>query len=165
SGGPIYTDYQCFEASHYLFLDGSGGMHALGLGAQSAPPNFSGCPGTPTSAGGDAQFYGTLVSGSSTVFGLPAQVSDKAGTVYYFNSMPGQFGTTRSGVPAYIEDRNGNIVTATQNANPTSFSFTDTFGRPIISVNGFGPSGSTNTVTAGNLRYLVTWETVSGTPY
>ena len=164
--GPIYTDYPCYETSNYLFAEGTGGIHSLGLGAQvvgTPPPG--GCPGAPTGAGGDSAFFGKLVpiAGTSNFQSVPVTVYDKAGTIYYFTSLPGSSptSTTVSGVPTYIEDRNGNKITATQNGN-TSFSFTDTIGRTAVSVPAFGPSGATNTISVGGLNYQVTWKTVTG---
>ena len=165
NGQPVYTYYPCNYESSYLFRDASGGTHAMGVGAlwTSNPPP-GGCIGGPSVTGGDAQTKATLTTdGQGQVFALPATVFDAAGTVYYFPTLPGGgFPTSSvfSGVPAYIEDRNGNKVTATQNGN-TSFSFTDTLGRTLISVNGFGPSGATNTLTFPGMSYQVTWKTAT----
>jgi hypothetical protein len=63
-GTPIYTGYPCNYYSNYLFSDGSGGLHSLGLGTvfpEPTPPP-GGCPGSPapSGAGGDADVYATL---------------------------------------------------------------------------------------------------------
>ena len=51
-GTPIYTDYPCNDFSNYLFSDGTGGMHSLGLGAQVAPnpPSALAAPANETPA-------------------------------------------------------------------------------------------------------------------
>jgi RHS repeat-associated protein len=167
---PIYTYYPCNYQSDYLLHDLSGGTHALGVGvtwSNNPPPGD--CPGASVASSGDqnvaAQLPYTPASGSNPAIyaPLPATVYDEAGTIYYFSSLPGggfPTSSTISGLPTYIEDRNGNKVMSTQNGN-TSFTFTDTAGRAVVSVNGFGPTGTTNTVSAGGLTYSVTWKTIS----
>jgi hypothetical protein len=70
-----------------------------------------------------------------------------------------------SALPDYIEDRNGNkIIVDDQSLHggaAGAFSMTDTAGRPSISSSGFGPSGTTNTVTVGGLPYKVAWTTIT----
>jgi RHS repeat-associated protein len=167
-GTPIYTGYPCNYYSNYLFSDGTGGIHSLGLGTvfpEPTPPP-GGCPGSPapSGAGGDADVYAILQPDPGEAFySVPVSVNDKAGTVYYFASLSaaGSDGNASlfSGPPTYIEDRNGNKVTTTLNGS--ALTFTDTLGRSAVSTNGFGPSGTTNTVSAGGLSYQVTWTTVS----
>lgn len=108
NGSPIFTDYPCYETSNYLFSDGTGGIHSLGLGTQSVnTPPPGGCPDTPGSSGasGDAQVYGTLLPNGAGDFQLvPITVYDKAGTVYSFPALPGggfSNTTTNSGLPVY----------------------------------------------------------------
>ncbi len=66
-------------------------------------------------------------------------------------------------LPNYIEDRNGNRIVSSSSGSGSSFafSFTDTLGRTLISSNGFGPSGTTNTLSVANLTYQITWKTTS----
>jgi len=61
-GNPVYTDYPCFESSNYLFTDGAGGTHELGLGSQTSPqPPTGGCPDSPgpSPTGGDGEVWAT----------------------------------------------------------------------------------------------------------
>jgi len=155
-----YPDfYTCQTYSAYTFSDGSGSQHALNLGTQFGPGGP--CPQTPISSGGDQQVKAWIPATQNNPGGWTPTVSTADGTVYTFSS----FGTGQGWNQQYyalassIEDRNGNIVTTTANSNGTSFK--DTAGRTVISFNGFGPSGTTNTLTFSGLTYQATWKTIT----
>ena len=153
--GPIYTNYPCYYATNYVFRDLSGGLHSLNLGSLtwgSIPPP-GGCPWGgpgPAGGGGDAQFFGVLPISQGNVTPGPVTVYDTAGTVY---------------TPTYIEDRNGNRVVLTgstttnnQGMYITSYTaVTDTLGRTLISGNGIGAAGTTQTVVIAGQTYRITW--------
>jgi hypothetical protein len=63
-------------------------------------------------------------------------------------------------LPDFIEDRNGNQITITDNSNG-AFTVTDTLGRPAIQSNGFGSNGNTVTVDGLGGNYTVDLGTVS----
>jgi RHS repeat-associated protein len=154
--------YTCLTFTNYLFSDSFGVQHALGLGFQGNAGNL--CGRTPVTSGADQQVKAWLppYNGYPTAFGFsPVTVATADGTVYTFN----EFGNNLIGsnqtyyaLVQSIEDRNGNIINATDNGNG-NFVFTDTAGRTVISANGFGPSGTTNTLTFSGLTYQLTWKT------
>jgi hypothetical protein len=144
----------------------------LGLGTQLSFGNGP-CqgPGSPSRVGEDSEFEGTLPNSfpdntnPSNPAANPVTVFAKDGTMYSFPTtshtsvINGVFnGSTM--LASSIEDRNGNLITGTDSGN-SAFSYLDTAGRTVISTNGFGPSGTTNTVTVGGLAYHATWKTVT----
>ena len=71
------------------------------------------------------------------------EVADADGTVYTFlDTAQTHTGTggTGSSLPSTIEDRNGNILTFTDQ-NSGVFHVTDTAGRTLLSSSGFGTTG------------------------
>jgi len=156
------TEVDCTFFSAYTFTDASGTGHNLGLGSvsQSGPGVVTGsypC-GTPITLGGDSQVLAYSNGGNSG----PGQiyVQDKDGTTYIFSGT-----AIVSGTPAVsVEDRNGNEITLTE---PSSgiygypLGYTDSLGRPVVSVTGSGQSGTQDTATVGGLAYEVAWTTVS----
>ncbi len=167
-GGNYPTYFDCGTFSNYMFTDPSGGQHALSLGTQ-----FSGsagtCPGSgfSNSQGGDAAVRATLPNTHPDNYNpdatpaFPVTVYTDNGTVYTF-PFPPHFlsGQVYVGFPSSIEDRNGNLISITDNNNG-SFVYRDSAGRSVISSNGFGPSGTTNTVSVSGGTYQVTWKTIS----
>jgi hypothetical protein len=91
-------------------------------------------------------------------------VYDADGTMY--TGLPVDGGTpgspTGGGLAGLIKDRNGNEIIIT-NSGGGVFSIQDTLGRQVLSSSGFGPSGSTNSLSVSGLTnpYEITWETVS----
>ena len=162
TAGTYPNFYTCVVSTNYMFSDASGGQHALGLGTKN-PPSGENCPNPPVSTGGDPQVGASIGATVQNPNLTNPTVFTGDGTVY-------RFGATGEGSQAYngqgyflansIEDRNGNIVTGTDNGGG-SFVFKDTAGRTLISSNGFGPSGTTNSVSFSGLDYQVTWKTVS----
>jgi hypothetical protein len=153
----------CNFYSNYTFTDLSGAGHNLLLGWVSSTPVATnttvaggGC-GSITASAGDAE---VTASGPTTnwEFGAPAiYVYDAAGTTYTFYSpAPAPY------PPSSIEDRNGNeINTFTWPASGYPLGYTDTLGRPVVSVTGTGASGTTDTVQIGGLSYGVQWTSVA----
>jgi RHS repeat-associated protein len=162
--------YQCQTYSNYMFVDPSGGQHALVIGTQYSQ-DAGQCPGPggPASTGGDPQVQASLPLtypdphyNPTATAAWPITVLTNDGTDYNFPEPSHLLGgsTQTYGLPAYIEDRNGNKVTTTDNNNG-NFVFMDTAGRQAISSSGFGPSGTTNTVSVSGLTYNVTWKTTT----
>jgi hypothetical protein len=165
TAGNSPNTYNCNTWSNYMFVDPSGGQHALRLATQYSSTQGA-CPwgGLSIQSSGDAQVEGQLPqvhpdpdNPSATTF-EPVNVLTGDGTVYTFPSLAHGVATSNIyvGLPSLIEDRNGNQITVTDNNNGI-FAFTDTAGRTIISSNGFGPSGATNSLSFSNLNYQVTW--------
>jgi RHS repeat-associated protein len=166
------SSYTCNSWSNYMFYDPAGGRHALNLGTQlsggAGPCNG---PGSTSGAGGDSNFKGVLPNSfPDPMNGInnapnPVTVFAKDGTVYTFPAPSHNItinGSTNGifGLATTIEDRNGNQITSSDTGNGV-FNFVDTTNRQIISSNGFGPTGTTNTVTVGGLAYQVTWKTIT----
>ena len=164
TAGDYPNFYTCVVSTNYMFSDGSGGQHALGLGTKN-PPLGGNCPNPPVSSGGDAQVKASIPATVQNPNLATPTVFTGDGTVYQFSGR-GEGSQAYNGqgylLASSIEDRNGNIVTGTDNG-AGSIVFKDTAGRTLISSNGFGPSGTTNTVSVSGLSYQVTWKTVSAT--
>ena len=152
--------YSCNLISSWMFRDATGGMHSLGLGTLFSPdgPCLDGYGG----AGGDPQVSATLPNPNTSADQTPYPpspyklvVSSEDGTIYNFDVAWGNGTTQIFTLPSSIEDRNGNQVVSASNG------FTDTLGRSVISWSGFGPSGSTNSLSVGGLSYQVAWKTTS----
>jgi hypothetical protein len=158
--GPTWT---CSYSSSYMFQDASGGRHPLFLGAGSVVYESGSNVCNPSqTTGGDETTVATL--SVSAGYAIGATVSDPDGTVYRFSNPANHFqGNYESytDLPSSIEDRNGNIIVITDNNNG-AFTIADSVGRTAISSSGFGPSGTTNTISVSGFTqpYQITWETV-----
>ena len=167
---PVYTVYNCYYATNYTFREASGGVHSLYLGAawrdtSNEPPS---CEAPSPAVGGDIEVSGSLTQPAATGPGamdLPAAVYDNDGTVYTFPTITASTENpiTYFSLPSTIEDRNGNVVKLTTSGSGASLSLavTDTAGRPAVSILGFGPSGTTNSVTTPEGTYQITWTTTT----
>jgi len=157
----------CYIYANYMFFDPSGGPHALNLAsAPSVGPSPSECTqgGGYNNPSGDGVVYAFL----PVLYGGPNNGNDPAetplivytgdGTVYQFPYFVDETLGVPFALPATIEDRNGNVVVVKDNGN-ANFTFTDTAGRIVVSSNGMGPGGTTNTLSFSGLNYEVTWET------
>lgn len=176
--GTYPSYYNCDTYTGYIFTDPAGGRHALGLGTQYSA-GVGGCPnsGNSLGSGGDPQVYATLsgthpdptYNPSAWGGGAPTAVYTDDGTVYIpgavTHNIAASFSTVTYSLPGQIEDRNGNVIVvhdgASQNNTGVSFSITDTAGRTALSASGFGPSGTTNTITVAGSTYQLTWKTTS----
>lgn len=163
---PIYEYHPCLYTAGYTFRDLSGGLHSLGLGSVTQYSDHTWelygahCRYSPVTSGGDPQVYAILNDYTPAMSGypgtpvtsnaFPVTVYDASGTTYYFDANYG------GGIPNFIEDRNGNKITATLSGN--GFTFTDPLGRAVLSASGFG---SADTVTFGGQNYAVTWTSVT----
>jgi RHS repeat-associated protein len=158
----------CYYATDFMFQDATGGRHALGLavGGMFQLGNQQVQCGLNVSTGGDQQFYATTPPGCNTV---DCQLVVEAVTVYdadgtMYVGLPSNSGPagTGGGLASLIRDRNGNEITITDSHGGV-FTMKDTLGRQVLSSSGFGPSGSTNTVSISGLanQYQISWETVS----
>jgi len=149
----------CTFSSNYVFQDSGGGRHDLSLGAASYESGtLNSLCGSPVINGGDPQLTAALLTTPTAGDSSPITVvADADGTAYYFaNTLREPVGNGNSSLPTFIEDRNGNQMVPRDNGNGV-FTFTDTAGRPVISSNGFGGAGATNSITIGGLIYQVTW--------
>lgn len=161
TGYPTFT-YTCNYYTDYMLMDLTGQDHALNI--SPIQPNDNGScqyitgasPPNPHNflSGGDDFVLATSQSMTSSA---PAAVTvaDADGTIYYFSN----FASTVAGwysLPAWIEDRNGNKVSFTNNGGGT-FTVSDTVGRSSIASSGFGSSGNTVTVDGLSSPYTITW--------
>ena len=165
----------CDNWSNYMFSDGSS-QHSLGLATQVPEGNNTCTLAGDTRQSGDAEVQGYLFGNADPYFNplapnpSPLVASTADGTLYTFpnfshvsDTSPGVY----SGLPSKIEDRNGNLITVTDNDSTLlhssldhtwgSFTFTDTAGRTLINSNGFAPIDGINTVTVSGTSYVVSW--------
>jgi hypothetical protein len=158
----------CSDVTNYMFSDPSGGQHSLGLATQHW--SSGGAPGAgdyncpyskySVTTGGDGVVAASLPAiysdpdNPQAPASAPVKIFTSDGTIYTFPFTTNSFYSS----PSTIEDRNGNIATISDNGKGT-FTVQDTSGRPVISSNGFGPAGATNTLTIGGLIYKVVWTT------
>jgi RHS repeat-associated protein len=167
SGPPANNSWTCYYSVNFMLQDANGGRHPYAVGVASIvyENGYNVCnPDTNFHIGGDEQT--TILLNASQGILNSATATDRDGTVYNFgypqNHSQGNYNLYTS-LPTYIEDRNGNklIVNDTTTNNLGIFSMTDTVGRTVISSSGFGPSGTTNTVSVAGLSspYQITWET------
>lgn len=165
-GNPIYSVYTCGNVGSYVMQDLSGVTHSLGISARvglTDPANY--CGAFSSSPASDGKAEGFIGAPGGSQFYLPSiTANDDVGTVYKFSTFKPDTHSTDpnsyAALPDTIEDRNGNIATLAINAS-NAVTVTDSSGRTSISTSGFGPSGSTNTVTVSAETYQVTWRTVS----
>jgi RHS repeat-associated protein len=176
----------CSITTSYIFTDPSGGRHAFGIGhVDNYETSVNGIDyncalsSLPGSAG-DGQYQAALVGAVTSNLnpnpdtdGNPTIV-DADGTVYSFGSGWGcgkdSSGSYQNyGLPASIEDRNGNLVTisTTYGQNSiclgSSFSVVNALGT-IISASNFGQSPTTVAILGlPSPSYTLTWESSSPT--
>ena len=150
------------DTSNYTFQDPSEERHSLYLAS-----NNHQCGNSTYTTGGDSRYYGWFAGTGTGGWNPALTVSDVDGTVFQFaNPMRHEVGGYWSALPDYIEDRNGNQATVynagLHGGTVGAFTITDPAGRTSISANGFGPSGSTNTLTfSGSSTYRIAWETIA----
>jgi hypothetical protein len=169
--GSYPNTYSCSTFSNYMFSDISGGQHPLGLATQYSGAHVGPCTksGFSAAGGGDPEVLATVpnthpdpdYNPDANASG-PVTVYTADGTVYTFNNLAHSVANSPAvfSLPSTVEDRNGNIVTFTDNRNG-NFSVQDSAGRAVISSSGFGPSGTTNTLSIGGLSYQVVWTTTT----
>jgi len=150
---------KCNYYSNFVFQDATGGRHPLFVSFIASPTNCqNGIPIIPVQvlSGGDDYYQATL---SSTTL----LVADAHGTTYtipYVSGVKAGSFNTYSILPSSIEDTNGNVINI--HASPSPITATDTLGRTLLSVSGFGStSGDTVTVAGLPNPYTVTWGTNS----
>jgi len=167
-GSPPQSTWTCGYETNFMFQDANGGRHPLRLGSAyivyaNGDPDV--CDPTVPN-GGDEETVATLLNATQS-FPSTATVSDRDGTIYYFSYILNHGETSGStDLPSYIEDRNGNRIVITDTTSPNNsgtFSIADTANRTVISSSGFGPSGTTNSISVSGLTqpYKITWETVN----
>lgn len=155
---------QCPTQTGYTFQDSTGSIYSLGLITFDQMYRYQGiypCHGELDTTSGGSDFYGAQLPSTNGYRGN-LSITDAHGTVFNFNRNIG-CDQTESDVmiPASIEDRNGNEITISQaNGCGTSFNATDTLGRTVLSISGFGTSGNTVAVSGLSQPYTVTWSSV-----
>ena len=167
--------YDCYYLTDYMLTDLGGQAHPINISPIESltlptcagignPPVTGVRPDEHLSGTGDGfQAVTSTYVGGSPLHPPPVAAADPDGTVYYFSNS-----ATRShfivntsgwsGLPDWIEDRNGNMVTFTDNGGG-SFSVTDTLDRPVLSSSGFGSTGNTITISGISNPYTITWGT------
>jgi RHS repeat-associated protein len=153
----------CYVDNDYVFNDAGGGRHSFRM--DIALTAGQACRGYVSHLqGSDPQFQATLTAPPSET----ATLTDNDGTFYQFTS-PGtnyasdDAGEYYSALPAYVQDRNGNQITITDDGNG-AFSYQDTAGRTVLSSSGFGATGNTVTVSSVSGNYSLTWQPFSLNP-
>jgi hypothetical protein len=155
---PNGTTISCPTISDYMFQDPSGGRHALHLATAYSSTDC----GNRTNYvnGGDDFFAASLPNCPTYRTGLCSlvNIADRDGTVFTYDQPRDHLATGGYGssLPSSLEDRNGNVITVTDNGNG-AFAMTDTAGRTSISSSGFGVSGNTLTVSGLTSPYTVFW--------
>ena len=157
--------YTCDYYTDYVFHGAAGDNHALYL-AVFSPGTYPACesyfPLVQRLTGGDDLLQ--AVASNTT---NPVPVVDADGTVYsfpYFGSEPDPNDSSGySSLPTSIEDRNGNVITVTDNGGG-GFTVTDTLKRQLIKASSFGSSSGDTIQVAPfpSASYSVTWGTASG---
>lgn len=149
----------CTAVTDYMFTDPSGGRTPLFLASGSGDD----CPGLWYGTGGQGPILANL---NSSTYALT--VTDGDGSLYQFqgpvHAGSGPSGNTTTTVASSITDRNGNIITLSDQGNG-AITATDTMGRSVVSASGFGIVGSstTNTISVAGTPapYQVSWETLN----
>jgi RHS repeat-associated protein len=179
-GVPAY----CYYLSGYSFRESTGESVPLYLSLVGPDPSPS-IPGYICTQGFLTQsFYNTTIvsaslssnSGVSVPEGegngtpaLMATVSDPDGTIYNFSTYSPHYSgsqTAWAALPTFIEDRNGNKETISDNLTNCSISgpcsgtvlVNDTLGRQALAINGFGTTGNTISVAGIASSYVINWE-------
>lgn len=158
AGGPVKQTVQptvsggqpCIYYVNWSFFDSQGGRHALKGLSTTDPSNPTNCRTSTPGAGGD-EYYGGSVPAASTTASQGLVVRDTEGTTYDFTG-------TNWGVPAKIEDRNGNYLTL--GGGPSGEMVWDTLGNPVVSVSVVNANTTTVTLSSGQ-SYTIQWETGS----
>ena len=161
---PGQSPNTCNAYSDYVFEDPQGTRHALGLATSQQGP-YGYCAGYPNyPAGGDDEVRAAL-PGCPTSEGQSlcnaVAVADADGTAYLYsspmnevvgaNALVGSQPHFGASLPYTVEDRNGNILTFTDNGGG-AFAVKDTLNRAVLSSSGFGSTG--NTVTVLGCRHI-----------
>lgn len=179
-GVPAY----CYYLSGYSFREPTGESVPLYLSLVGPDPSPS-IPGyICTQQSLTQSFYNTnlvsaSLSSSSGVTvpegegnGTPAvmaTVSDPDGTIYNFSTYSPHYSgsqTAWAALPTFIEDRNGNKETISDNLTNCSITgpcsgtvlVNDTLGRQAFAINGFGTTGNTISVAGIASSYVINWE-------
>src|SRR6266849_97769 len=191
SGGSTATT--CQSVDGYIFTDMEGTLHPLGINISPQGPNglVQGCVESPASTwpqsipqNTDGTVTATTGWNQWPFLGLSppgVKVFNHDGLMYSFpNTKPhwqGKFYPTQleqndtnsnspSGLPDFIETRNGNKLIFTDDdgnlLSSGAFHITDTLGRVAVSTSSFGsPSGDTISVSGLAQPFKLTWGTVS----
>jgi hypothetical protein len=169
SGGPVETSYPptqengppqqpCNVYSNWSFFDPAGSRDPL---SEMITISTAGNPTCNQQSimeldyGGDLDYGGSVPPNTATPNGLTVTARD--GTRFLFAGGDGLF-------PTKVEDRNGNIIQISDtrtNGQVTQVNETDTLGRPLLSLVGFGTTGNTVSVAGVVQPYSLSWESQS----
>src|SRR6266542_657580 len=160
SRDPNHPGY-CSIDTGFVFTDSASSRSALSLSLANVTlcGSMNIVPQTFYTANNDS-FYKAWTQNGAVDASVPFYVTNASGTLFHFPFLLG-YGCIRGcNVPDYIEDRNGNKVTLTENPS-TGFPLTvkDTTGRTLLSMPGFGNSGDTVSVSGDSAPYTVQWQT------
>lgn len=170
--GPPPTTYSCYYYYSYVMQDWAGSAHTLGSmnGFQNPNDGSTGCNQITSSSnsdltGRDDFFQGVTTIPTNPYWPDPVTVAGPDGTIYHFT-----FSTTNNGNGVYsywgaansIEDRNGNLLTASfqRGTNGVPYgTLQDTVGRSIAVS---APSNNSNTISVTGLSnsYIQNWASV-----
>jgi len=171
------STFVCHGRDNFVLQDAAGNRRNLGLSYynQNAYCQNSQAVQTLTSLYGKllAQTSGTWTQTANNDLGSvnPVTVTEADGISYNFGpaSAPGDYTcsgspcTATTYPPGSVNDANGNGVsisfTAGSQSNP-ALSYTDSIGRPVLSIPTFGANPDTITVYGYANPYKVTWTTV-----
>jgi RHS repeat-associated protein len=144
----------CQTTTGFVLQDATGGRHSLNVAhILNTSTNCTGYPldQVEKDIGGDDYYQASLL------FGTLPSVTSAAGTNYSFPAAGvASSGDITAELPTSIEDSNGNIVLFHTGSN-SSFTETDTMGRPVVSTSGFGHTGDTVTVSGVASPFTLTW--------
>jgi hypothetical protein len=157
--------FYCPIHSGFVFQNGSGDRHALGLVTEQVVDQ---CPTNGQHLSVQGLAYEASATGFNPSMADQVQVSDPDGTTYSWQGTVSQAnpgsclldGTVGDCNTSYlttlIEDRNGNQV-AIHDLNNGAFTVTDTLDRSVLASSGFGHTGNTITVSGLDGNYSITW--------
>jgi RHS repeat-associated protein len=162
SNNPYHPEGYCTVATSFVFTDSTSSRSALSLALANVGlcGSLNVVPQTSYTANNDP-FYKAWTQNGAIDAGVPFYVTNASGTLFHFPFL-GYGCISGCNVPDYIEDRNGNKITITENGQ-TGIPLTvkDTTGRTLLSIPGFGNSGDTVTVSGDSAPYTLQWQTIN----
>jgi RHS repeat-associated protein len=151
----------CSLSTGYVFQDSSGGRYSFRrlVGFDKIPRQCVGDVDKTYDSASTDFYSASLAESQYGACGQAVAVSDLKGNTYYFPA-PGcvQQDSPVITVATSVEDRNGNIVSIAAPSGQSA-TYTDTLGRAVLSISGFGATGNTVTVSGLSQPYTLTWGT------
>jgi hypothetical protein len=166
-GPPPYTE-SCYYYYAYVMRDWSGTPHAFSMQAAQAPYSGNNCSQQLSNIlnGADDFMFAVTTAPNNAYSPNPATVAGPDGSVYKFDLS--QVIDTANGAYIFggaansIEDRNGNLATASfQFSNGAlSGNIVDTLGRQVFSASAIVSNSNTIQVSGLGTAYTQYWQTV-----